>query len=314
MNFPRHIDALSANWLNALLPFEVESYASVSLGRGYMSDVYCLELQPGGEKIIIKFASADPLRHELAKRFRSYRKEHRFYATTAPGLEAQVPACYFNFYEEDDFLLGLEYLPMELDLPVDTDTALEAASMLAMIHEHPLAGDTPAFEEGYHAAITDLQAVDPGELFTAKVADLVRPYMKDPLLYLERYTSQPQVLSHMDFRLDNLRRRAGKLVLLDWGEFASAPAGVDLAAFLATIVSPNHCPELEDIVLSAYAAQRPDLSRTELDRSYRLGLLTAIYLPVLMQLAGDIDNAQHHAKQVEAAITDHYSELAMELD
>jgi len=310
MNLPRSIDEVSTDWLSAQLSSGIEAFSVESLGGGYMSDVYRLRFDD--RSLVVKFSSTSTERRELARRFRSHEKEHAFYRVLAPRLDVRTPHCFFNYLDEQGhFVLGLEDLASgTLPIEVGFEVAREAVISLARLHgshwgSAPAMAPTlfPAFE----AAAEDLQSSGTETLFASQ---LISAYARNSMDYLPIFLAQPQVLSHMDFRPNNLARTDSELIVFDWGEFCMAPPGFDLAYFMVTGISADNRSCWEHQLLQTYletlqASGIHDYDFNNLFASYQLCLLPAIYMPLLMLSAGNTSDAQLLADRISGAVEEH---------
>ena len=275
-----------------------------------MSDVYRLHLEPSKKSIIIKINSTSGATRDLADRFRSYEKEHYFYAELAELVSVRLPICYFNFYHETgQFILGLEDISNQIRTYITESDIILAARCLADLHSTPVMEGVPELSEGMRAAAVDLKTADLKWLYHDSVAELLNHYARHSLELLPHFLNQPQVLSHMDFRLDNLGFAKDQVTLFDWGEFSSAPPGFDLAYFAVTSMTIEQRRSEEDSFLDAYVNRYPATKKESVLQSYQLCLLPAVYLPLLMAQAGNNNAAQQMANRLGAAIEDHYEAI-----
>jgi len=292
--------------------------------RGYMADVYRLTVDCAGDtrSVILKKASEDPERRAMAERFGSYRNEQRFYGELAHKLPFQVPHCYYS--AANQFLLLLEDLGD--DGTIDTGNgaskaqAASAVQTLARIHAH-FQLNPPAqrqgIETGLISAAEDMQSfvLDSLEKFSGRepARALAQQYARHSLDHVSLFVEQAQVFTHMDYRLDNLRF-LDDVVVLDWGESTHAPAGFDLAGFLAGSLQVSDRRLWETDLLEVYQVTLREAGvendRQSLLDSYRLALLPSLYLPGLVFTHGNRDEGTLLLDRHLAAIEDHYDFLS----
>ena len=315
VKIPCRILDITTDWLADLLPFPVASFQVRKIGNGYMSDVYRLLLEPDNQSIIVKISSSSVPTRDLADRFRSYEKEHRFYAELAELVSVKVPLCYFNFFDETGRLvLGLEDIGSQIKTQLTESNIILAARNLADLHStQPIEG-VPELAEGMRAAAVELKTCNLTGLYHDRVAELIDHYAQHSLELLPRFLQQPQVLSHMDFRLDNLGFTPEQVTLFDWGEFSSAPPGFDLAYFAVTSMTTEQRRAVEDTFLDTYVRQYAATSKESVLQSYQLCLLPTVYMPLLMTGAGNNNAAQQLANRLSAAIDDHYEAIRRLID
>ena len=280
-----------------------------------MSDVYRLHLEPSKKSIIIKINSTSGATRDLADRFRSYEKEHYFYAELAELVSVRLPICYFNFYHETgQFILGLEDISNQIRTYITESDIILVARCLADLHStRPIEG-VSELAEGMRAAAVELKTCNLTGLYHDRVAELIDHYAQHSLELLPRFLQQPQVLSHMDFRLDNLGFTPEQVTLFDWGEFSSAPPGFDLAYFAVTSMTTEQRRAVEDTFLDTYVRQYAATSKESVLQSYQLCLLPTVYMPLLMTGAGNNNAAQQLANRLSEAIDDHYEAIRRLID
>ena len=275
-----------------------------------MSDVYRLYLKPSNHTIIVKTNSTSQWSRDLTDRFRSCQKEHQFYAELAKLINIQIPVCYCNRYDKDGrFLLVLEDIDHQTKGNLGNSEITLAASCLADLHRTRITENIPTLTENIKAAESDLKKPSIENLFQNNVRDLLTHYAKNSEKFLVHFLGQPQVFSHMDFRLDNLAFTTNQLTLLDWGDFSTAPRGFDLAYFAVTSMSISQRRSIEKKFLDTYAAKSSGVRKNSLLQSYRLCLLPTVYLPVLMFQLGEKALAKIFANRLSAAIEDHYQPI-----
>ena len=275
-----------------------------------MSDVYRLRLKPEGQSFIIKTSSSVQSTRDRATLFRSYEKEHHFYANLASILSIRSPACYYNYHDETgQFLLILEDIGSQIKTDLLDNEIVLTAQCLAGLHATQIVEHIPTLSEGMRAAAVGLEPADLDDLYHDRAGELLKHYSKHSLEFLPRFLAQPQVLSHMDFRLENLGFKEEQLTVFDWGEFSAAPAGFDLAYFAITSMTIDQRRSNEDSFLETYVAQSSVNTAESILKSYQLCLLPSIYLTILMRDAGDKYAALELAERLSAAVEDHYDAI-----
>ena len=103
------------------------------------------------------------------------------------------------------------------------------------------------------------------------------------------FIGQPQVLAHIDYRLDNMcfSVDGSELALFDWGDYCIGPPGFDIAHFLVTSCSVASRRQWEQQILKTYHDTLVDAgvrnySFTQCMDSYRLCLPPAFYMSALL--------------------------------
>jgi len=310
MEVPHCITDITAPWLAGVLSFPVTDFGIQKIGGGYMSDVYRLRLKPGDQSIIIKTDSTSGLVRNLANRFRSYEKEHQFYAALAQRLPIQTPICYFNYYDQTgQFLLVLEDVGKEIRKHLTSNQITLSANCLADLHRTRLTEGIPQLTDGIQAAEIDLKTANLESIYHGHVAELLNYYSKHSKELLPHFLDQRQVFSHMDFRLDNLSFSTDQVTLFDWGEFSTAPPGFDLAYFAVTSMTVEQRRSVEDTFLDTYVRRYAASTKECILQNYQLCLLPVMYLPILMTQTGNINAARKTANRLNAAMEDHYEAI-----
>ncbi len=310
METPRLITDITTQWLSDLLSLPTTDLIFNKVGGGYMSEVYRLHLRPGDHSFIIKTNSSVDSTRELANLFRSYEKEHQFYAELAATISIPSPTCYYNYYDETgQFLLVLEDIGTQTRTHLYDSEIMIAAQCLADLHATQVKGHIPKLSEGMRAAAIGLEKANLEGLYQDRVEELLKHYVKNSVEFLPRFLAQPQVLSHMDFRLENLSFNKEEVTVFDWGEFSTAPRGFDLAYFAVTSMTIEQRRAIEDSFLETYISRHSGNAKESLLQSYQLCFLPAIYLTLLARDAGNKCAALELAARLSAAVEDHYDAI-----
>lgn len=245
---------------------------------------------------------------EIARRFRLYEREARFYRDLAPSAGVPVPrlyACARN--EAGDFELLLEDLAPgdagDVESGADADTLAEVIDVIAATHasfwadeqlsrlpwlprpDAPVTVDYalsqyPAAWRGFrrHAPSLHPDVVVAGERLCGDTSAL------------ERMSREPCTLTHGDLRMNNLVFRAGRLTgILDWQSVTRARGPGDLAALLIGNLRPEECARSEARLVRRYHERLlergiGEYSFDECWTDYRLAAL-AQFASVVMQSA-----------------------------
>lgn len=225
--------------------------------------------------VIVKIASPDPASRGLALAIGAYEGEVRFYGRLADAPGLRVPACHAAGF---DAATGRVTLVLE-DLTDGwtvgdavaggtVEQAGAAFDQLAAVHASRwgLAGDdlawlrdparTQVLFDGVPAAVPAFLARF-GERLDDGLLSLVSRLGPEAAAYPAAW-QDPLVVAHGDFRLDNVLFRAGpdglEAALIDWQSVRAAPAGVDLAMWLGSCLSPDDRREHLDALLERYRA------------------------------------------------------------
>lgn len=160
--------------------------------------------------------------------FPGYWRREAEVALDPPRTHGVVPPR-FGPVEEDDegLLVWAEWTPAEA-VPGPS-----VAAALGRLAASPLP-DRPWLSRGLLGTRVGMARERGGwrTLARTTVADLADLLWRRTPSWLERYDALPQVPGHGDPVPANVARRRGEdLVLLDWGQFGTAPAGADLGYF-----------------------------------------------------------------------------------
>lgn len=299
----RSISELTPDYLSQALGTLVHDVSAEPVGSGYMADVFRLTLSgpAAPATVILKLPSPDPERLKEARQFDSYRKESFFYRELASGISVSTPACFYN--PADRFCLLLE--DVGNSRTVDPEDALQS---LARLHRSrtPTHG-LPGFREGFVAASQLLQQQADRFLKSwpeSESKDIAAYYCEHSLTLLTQFEAFPQVLSHMDFRPDNLSMHDGQLIVFDWGEFCLAPPGFDIVSMVVNTCTSDYRRLRECDMIELYA-ENTDQSPDMIWDSYRLSLLPQIYLPILMLVRGEEAASDALSEKLQDAFSDH---------
>ena len=326
----RSIPQIDTDFLSKTLGGLVESFQieSIGFGEGYMSDLYRITLQGTGlpATVILKRPSGDPERLELATRFNSYGREQHFYRELSEHSAIRSPRCYFN--ADYEFLIFLEdagrWPVIDAASGASFDQAITAITHLAKLHASHWASapeDVAPFSDGFEAAALDMSSFVHDRLTEfpqSETVKFMKQYAKLSIDYLPLFTSQKQVFSHMDFRLDNMRISGDDLILFDWGECSLAAPGFDLAYFLLTSLTTRNRRTWEQTLIDNYhqvlAENGIRYRWEELFDSYRLAVPPSFYLAALVLTRGHQVYGMTLAERCLGAAEDHMLFIMSQFD
>jgi hypothetical protein len=280
-NFPVHPDDVTPAWITDGL------HAAGALRAG--SNVIGFDRQPVGEgvgmlgviarltlhldhpdsdapaTVVVKCATPSMANREVAKAFRVYEREVRFFSELADRVQSGIPRCYAAEFNDEthDFILVLDDVGhyrqgdqvagcglADAQAGVDAMAALHAAWWDAPKHpelawvpavnsELHLNGMTGGFDAGWDPFMAAFgSSVD---LSIVAARDAYRGGL--PGLH-DRMASGTQTLVHGDFRLDNLMFGDGQpgtepMSLLDWQGMLTSKGPHDLGYFLTQNVTTD---------------------------------------------------------------------------
>lgn len=304
--FPTHPDAVTAAWLGRVLGRRVAAIQWAAIGTGQVGDsvrfTVAFDDPTATATLAAKFPAADPTSRGTAAMFGLYRKEVLFYRQAAPLLQVRVPRVHVAEIADDgaDFLLLFEDLGPARQGDQIASCSLEdaraAIRQAAAIHApswgraelleaawlQPPPGQAERIAQMYPQA----QAI-----FRERYGDELDPAMmalcEELAAQSERYFTRrdpPQCLIHGDFRLDDMlfdvRGGQEPIAVLDWQTTATGRGMTDVAYFLGCGLGEAmwrpHEDELLDLYLAQMAARGVELTRTDIERDYRLGALHGV--------------------------------------
>ena len=298
-----HPDEVTPLWLGNLFGAHIEALRWEPIGTGQVGDSVRFHID--GEHVPItlagKFPAADATSRGTAAMFGLYRKEVEFYRHAAPMLAVRVPHVYFADVDKSgaEFLLLFEDVgPARQGDQIAGCTlgdARAAIQQAAAIHA-PSWGRTDLIEAGWLQPPPDLGAKvgamypHAHALFRERYNERLEPelmavceaFAENAMLWFGR-DDPPQCLIHGDFRLDNMLFDicgcAEPIAVLDWQTVARGRAMTDVGYFLGCGIGQlgiEHESDLLAVYFEEMAARGIELTRDEVDRDYRLGILHGI--------------------------------------
>ena len=303
-DFPSHPDAVTPEWLGAILGVRVASVRWEPIGTGQVGDSVRFHLGGDGAPATMaaKFPAADAASRSTAAMFGLYRKEVEFYRQAAPTLDVRVPRVHCAEVDES----GSEFILLFEDCGparqgdqlascslADAQAAIGQAAALhatSWANEALLSADwiqlPPDLGPRVAAMYGEAQAA-----FRSRYCDLLEPELMavcDALAEAREawFTRQapPQCLIHGDFRLDNMlfdiRDGSEPITVLDWQTATIGRAMTDIAYFmgcgLGEAMWRSHESELLDLYLSEMQRRGVGLAREDIVQDYRVGALHGV--------------------------------------
>ena len=303
MDFPAHPDAVTTDWLAAVLGGGVDAVAWEYIGTGQVGDSVRFRLEGDDVPATLagKFPAADETSRSTAATMGLYRKEVQFYRHAAPLLDVRVPQVHFADVTDDGtaFMLLFEDIgPARQGNQIDGCDLADARAGItqaAAIHapswrlSELLEAEwlQPPPELG--AMISTMYPQAQAE-FRERYADTLEPeFMKlceDLAARSGSYFQRPpdiQCLVHGDFRLDNMlfdiRGGAEPIAILDWQTASIGKPMIDIGYFLGCGIGElglAHEEELLALYIEEMAGRGVGLTREEIDGDYRRGILHGV--------------------------------------
>ena len=298
--FPSHPDGVTPAWLSERLGRRIDTVAWQPIGTGQVGDSVRFTISgEGGEATLAgKFSAADATSRATAAMFGLYAKEVAFYREVAAGLTVRNPRVYFAEIDSagEDFILLFEDLgPARQGDQIancSLDDAREAIRQAAALHASSW-GRAEILEAEWLQPPADLgqrvgamypqaQAVwreRYAERLEPEFMALCEEFAEASALWFGRDAPRT-CLVHGDFRLDNMlfdiAGGAEPIAVLDWQTVALGHGMTDVGYFLGCGIGElglRHEDELLALYLAQMEAGGVALTREDVERDYRLGIL-----------------------------------------
>ena len=295
-------------------------------GAGLMALVSRLELTYAGgtgpDRLIGKFPSPAPENRAVAETYNMYGREVLFYRTLAADTPMPHSRCHFAAQSPgtSDFVLLLEDLgdrrmgdqAVGSDLPeaeivIDAMAAFHAFSfgrlhepryhwLTPHANEAQITGMEGGFAFGWPRFVETLDDIIPEPV--KRWGERVGPATRATL---ERLCSGPLVVTHGDFRLENMffaaRPDHAPFAMIDWQSITRSSPGQDLSYYLTQSVQLDVRRQHERALLDRYleglrAHGVRDYSFDQLLHDYRLATLYLLDFAVVIAATLDLSNAR----------------------
>jgi len=227
------------------------------------------------QSVIVKLPSEDPGSRQLGIGIGAYEAEVRFYQEIAPRSSIAVPRLHWGSFEPGTgrVTLVLEDLSQDWQVgdAVAGGTVEQAEAALEQIARlHAELWDDPGLRDlDWLAAPARTQLLFDGvpaalPAFRERFADRLEPHQfaaverlaPKSAEYPARAWHGPMVVTHGDFRLDNVmyRNRAGgtQATVIDWQAVRLAPPMIDAAIWLSSCLSADDRRNNQDALLRRY--------------------------------------------------------------
>jgi hypothetical protein len=323
MTIPRTIDDITPEWLSDTLGRSVTTVTSepVGVGVGLVGQLFRLRMEGGGEQstVIAKLAAPTDDGRFVATVLNMYGREVGFYNELSARTSIAHPDCYFAVHDPvtQDSVLLLEDVSVRgrggdqvtgcsladarpairtlarLHACFWDDASLLESSFLLRLADDPYPA---AVGMAYEIAWPRVQ-----ELFGDMVDDRVRSFgdgyaARIPGLFA-KLCEGPLVLSHADWRLDNLFfTDDDDVIAVDWQLIDRSVGPRDLSYHVTQSVNIDD-PAGYEYAFDAYVSDLADLG-IDVDRAwawemYRYGTMLGFVYPVIATGALTIDDPRH---------------------
>ena len=322
---PRVLDDLTPEWCSEALGRTITTLTStpIGVGVGLVGQLARLELDgpDGSSTMIAKLAAPTEETRFVASALNMYGREVGFYTELASRTSIPHPVCYYAAHDpvtQDTVLLLEDVSPrgraFDQVAGCTVTEARPAIRTLARLHacfwDEAGIGDTPWLlrlgDSPYPDAVTmafDLAWPRTQELFPDEITPAVRAFgdqytTRIPALFA-KLSEPPLVLSHADWRLDNLFfTPADDVVAVDWQLIDRSVAPRDLAY----LVTQSLNVETRDGYEQAFTAYVDDLADQGVEPDadwawdmYRYGTMLGFVYPVIVAGGLTIEDPRHVA-------------------
>jgi len=323
MTIPRTVDDLTPEWCTDALRRPITSVLPTPLGVGVglVGQLYRLELDgpAGRETVIAKLAGPTHESRFVATVLNMYGREVGFYSDFSKRTNVEHPACHFSEHDPEtqdtvllledvstrgrmfDQITGCSILDAQpairslakLHACFWDDASLEDADFLKRLCDDPYPG---AVAFAYDTAWPRVQEFFP-EMIDARVKTFGDEYTEKIPALFAKLTDGPLVLSHGDWRLDNLFFTPDdEVIAVDWQLIDRSVGPRDLAYFVTESVNVNDPDDYQ----TAFATYLADLAEHDVRpdedwayEMYRYGTMLGFVYPVVAAGALTIDDPRH---------------------
>ena len=314
MSFPTSPEAISADWLGAVLgqAGKLKGFTATKVGTGQMCESYrlLLDWQDGADTpatVIAKCPSRDEASRNIARLTGTYVKEVNWYREVAAASGVPTPLCHFHAIADDE----VEFILILSDLAparqgdqlaglglIDLVPCIEAAARLhAHLWDDPRLAEIPwlARDNGdLVRALFPQLYLGFRERYAARLAPEILDVGAGIVAHLDAYLSREpaaRTLVHGDLRIDNIlfAPNGGACWLVDWQTLGCGSGATDLAYLVGTsIADPFERSEADhrafDHWLAALSRYGVDPNPAALWDDYRVGALSGYFMAVFASM------------------------------
>jgi hypothetical protein len=323
MTIPRVADDLTPEWLSEALGRKVTGVKSepIGVGVGLVGILFRLQLESDGEpaSIIAKLAAPTEEGRFVATVLNMYGREVGFYTQLSARTAISHPACYFADHDAttQDTVLLLEDVSTRgrnLDQIVGCEVADTGPALRTLARHHAAFWDDPSLADvdfllrlsddpypgavafAYETAWPRVQEFLADQM-TPRVVELGDRYGAAIPAIFAKMCDGPHVLSHADWRLDNLFVTPDDdVIAVDWQLIDRSIGPRDLAYFVtqsANVTEPEGYQELFDVYVDELASLGVAIDREWAWEMYRYGALMGFVYPVVAGGALSIEDPRH---------------------
>jgi hypothetical protein len=320
---PTTVDDLTPEWCSEALGLEITAVDATPLGVGVglVGQLYRLELSSpqGGRTVIAKLAAEGEESRFVATILNMYGREVGFYRDLQSRADISSPDCYYCAHdaETQDTILLLEDVSTRgtaFDQIAGCSLAQAAPALRALARFHAGTWDDASLadhpflirlcDDPYPAAVS--MAYSAGwpripellpDVLTPAVQKLGDAYNERIPALFAKLCEGPLVLSHADWRLDNLFFcPSGEVIAVDW-QLIDRSVGMRDVSYLVTqsvnLADPSECGTALDLYLDAINEFGVDVDREWARELYRYATVFGFVYPVVAAGALTVADARH---------------------
>jgi hypothetical protein len=334
---------LTPSWIREVTGWPVTSFSAQRIGDGMVGMNLRLTLEPAGSPgvpatVVVKLPSPDPVSRQTGIELRNYEREVGFYQHLAMTVDIRAPRCFHASWDAatGDFVLVLEDLaPAAIGNQISGCTpaqARDAVVELAGLHaprwgdpslddieflSRRVDDDVAKLEFIYQMTFPGFSAVY-GRYLTTEQLALAERLGSSLRAWLELRT-EPQCLTHGDYRLDNLffaTAEGGPTVAaVDWQTIGQGAGAADLSYFLGAGLPVEdrrtHERELVAVYVTEMERRGVSLAADETWEHYRRDTFAGVVMTVV---ASQIVGHTERGEQMFAAMATRHLQHALDLD
>jgi aminoglycoside phosphotransferase (APT) family kinase protein len=292
---PQSVEDVTLDWLQDCLhsktvPDRLASFAMRPIGEGFgqtgMAALIELEFEEpaanGSDRpdcLVLKMATPDERRRDVARSMGLYEREVRFYQTMSDQLDVRVPKCYFAHVTPDGgaYALLLEgfpgHRPGDETIGCSVDDAKLGIIQLAKLHAPNWDGELsrtmprfPAPDVTRYKAAWDQMIESFGTLIPYPIKNAKSAFFDSLPALVQWVEVGPITVIHADFKLDNLLfgepGSADPIVVLDWQAIRPGKGIQDFAYLIGQNMHRGDRRDHEEGLLALYC---DELSRLGVD-------------------------------------------------
>jgi len=300
------------------------------------------DVEPGAPlSLIAKLPAAGPEGRELARLFRLYEREVRFYKDLAHKVQLRAPRCYYSDIdtETNEFVLLLEDLSpaavgdqltgcsaAQLDLALDElakfhagwweQPGLRELDWMPLLNDSTIVGTIlqsyqdiwPQFVERYGSRLPPARH---------RIAER---FGKHAATIVEQLSAPQLTITHGDYRLDNMffGSAAGQtpLSVIDWQVSARGRGAFDVGYFLTGTLEPEERRVRERDLLRRYHTilAKNGVQGYDFEDCWRDYRLSTLYCLAYAVIAGSVDLANERGLALGHAIVERDFAAVEDLD